>query len=185
MLRGFIYRQTTLGVHLYIPCQFSILMTCFGFKASIYEWNSFNDFILWIYFIHLIISCPMSCRASSRGQVEGIDCLSAQPKIGGATHLTSSLINYSIYTSLTLNNTKGKRKGCSPKIFIKKQSNMNWFKSQPAQINQHAEVKWTNSNPRGAIRRRRNDGDRIWKKSLSGETIRTCINNRASNKYIS
>ena len=33
---------------------------------------------------------------------------------------------------------------------------------------------YTNSNPRGAIRNRRNEGDRIWKKSLSGETTRTC-----------
>ena len=32
----------------------------------------------------------------------------------------------------------------------------------------------TYSNPRGAIRRRRNEGDIIWKKSLSGETTRTC-----------
>lgn len=29
------------------------------------------------------------------------------------------------------------------------------------------------SKPRGAIRRRRNEGDNIWKKSLSGETTRT------------
>lgn len=35
---------------------------------------------------------------------------------------------------------------------------------------------WINtySKPRGAIRRRRKEGDRIWKKSLSGETTRTC-----------
>jgi hypothetical protein len=31
----------------------------------------------------------------------------------------------------------------------------------------------TNWSPRGASLRRRNDGDRIWKKSLSGETTRT------------
>lgn len=32
----------------------------------------------------------------------------------------------------------------------------------------------TNSSPREAIRRRRREGDRSWKKSLSGETTRTC-----------
>lgn len=34
----------------------------------------------------------------------------------------------------------------------------------------------TNSKPRGAIRNKRNEGDSIWKKSLSGETTRTCTN---------
>lgn len=34
----------------------------------------------------------------------------------------------------------------------------------------------TDSNPRGAIRNKRNEGDSIWKKSLSGETTRTCTN---------
>lgn len=38
----------------------------------------------------------------------------------------------------------------------------------------HSNGSYTNPDPRDAIRRRRNEGDKIWKKSLSGETIRTC-----------
>jgi hypothetical protein len=39
----------------------------------------------------------------------------------------------------------------------------------------------TYSKPRGAIRRRRNEGDRIWKKSLSGDTTLTCHKDNAIN----
>ena len=48
----------------------------------------------------------------------------------------------------------------------------------PYKIN-NASQRYTHSKPRGAIRRSRKDGDKIWKKSLSGETTRTCHKNNA------